>query len=328
MTMRSLSDFQKTPDFYVKDIPVYGDLILAPMSGYSDSPDRIIARRFGSSMSYTEFVNALDILQNFPLIEKRLTFQEVERPVVFQIFDNDPARIIKAANLLFPYKPDILDINLGCSARKVLNRGAGAGLLRKPELIKSIFTELLKVSPIPVTAKIRLGWDDSSRNYLEIARMLEDLGLSLIAVHGRTGKQAYSGISDWEAIAEIKQTVKIPIIANGDVKSPADIERIKSITGCDGVMIGRGSIGNPWIFSRLDHRAISLQETISVALDHLALMVDFYGEEWGLIRFRKHLKAYLAQHGIPRNYLTLLMTASSLRELISLITNIEDFIQK
>jgi tRNA-dihydrouridine synthase B len=323
-----MPDVQKKPDFYVRDLPIYGDLILAPMSGYSDSPDRIIARRFGSAMSYTEFVNALDILQNFPLIEKRLEFQDIERPVVFQIFDNDPCRIIEAANLLFPLKPDILDINLGCSARKVLNRGAGAGLLRKPDLIKSIFSELIKISPIPVTAKIRLGWDDSSRNYLEIARMLEGEGAALIAVHGRTGRQAYTGISDWEAIAEIKHSVNIPVIANGDVKSLADIDKIKSITGSDGVMIGRGSIGNPWLFSRLDRRTISMKEIISVAQDHLALMVDFYGEEWGHIRFRKHLKAYLNHYDIPRNYLTMLMTAASSQDLITLISKIgEDYRQ-
>lgn len=325
--MRSIPNIQRVPTFYVKDLPVYGDLVLAPMSGYSDLPDRIIARRFGSSMSYTEFVNALDILQNFPLIEKRFAYQEVERPVVFQIFDNDPERILKSANLLFPLKPDILDINLGCSARKVLNRGAGAGLLRRPELIKNIFSELMKVSPIPVTAKIRLGWDDSSRNYLEIARLLEDQGAALIAVHGRTGKQAYSGKSDWKAIAEIKQIVKIPVIANGDVRSAADIESIKLITGCDGVMIGRGSIGNPWIFSRLDHRSIPLKEIISVALDHLSLMVDFYGEECGHIRFRKHLKAYFSQHNVPRAYLIRLMTASSSRDLVTLIANIEEAIK-
>jgi nifR3 family TIM-barrel protein len=323
-----MPDVQKKPDFYVRDLPIYGDLILAPMSGYSDSPDRIIARRFGSAMSYTEFVNALDILQNFPLIAKRLEFQDIERPVVFQIFDNDPCRIIEAANLLFPLKPDILDINLGCSARKVLNRGAGAGLLRKPDLIKSIFSELIKISPIPVTAKIRLGWDDSSRNYLEIARMLEGEGAALIAVHGRTGRQAYTGISDWEAIAEIKHSVNIPVIANGDVKSLADIDKIKSTTGSDGVMIGRGSIGNPWLFSRLDRRTISMKEIISVAQDHLALMVDFYGEEWGHIRFRKHLKAYLNHYDIPRNYLTMLMTAASSQDLITLISKIgEDYRQ-
>jgi tRNA-dihydrouridine synthase B len=312
------------PNFYVRNIPVYGDLILAPMLGYSDSPDRIIARRFGSALSYSEFVNALDILGNFKMIEKRLTFQEIERPVVFQIFDNDPLRIIAAAKFIFQLHPDILDINLGCSAKKVTNRGAGAGLLKNPELIKTIFSKLVKISPIPVTAKIRLGWDDSSLNYLEIARLLEDNGASLIAVHGRTKKQAYSGMSDWQAIAEIKKIVHIPVIANGDVKSLDDIERIKSITGCDGVMIGRGSIGNPWIFSRIDHNLLSLEETKQVILDHLGLMTDFYGPDWGHVIFRKHLKAYLRPYSIPPQIIRLLMTSNSYEELKTFIINTQE----
>ncbi len=303
------------PNFFIRNIPVYGDLILAPMLGYSDSPDRIIARRFGSALSYSEFVNALDILGNFKMIEKRLTFTEIERPVVFQIFDNDPARILSAAKLIFQLHPDILDINLGCSAKKVTNRGAGAGLLKNPEMIKTIFTELVKISPIPVTAKIRLGWDDASLNYLDIARLLEDNGAALIAVHGRTKKQAYTGLSDWQAIAEIKKMVHIPVIANGDVKSLKDIEKIKSITGCDGVMIGRGSIGNPWIFSRVDHNLISLEETKQVILDHLGLMTDFYGPDWGHVIFRKHLKAYLRPFVISPLTIRLLMTSNSYVEL-------------
>ncbi len=315
MPMVEKSTLLPQPNFYIRDIPVYGDLILAPMLGYSDSPDRIIARRFGSALSYSEFVNALDILGNFKLIEKRLTFQEIERPVVFQIFDNDPARILAAAKLIFQLHPDILDINLGCSAKKVTNRGAGAGLLKNPELIKTIFTELVKISPIPVTAKIRLGWDDSSLNYLDVARLLEDNGASLIAVHGRTKIQAYTGLSDWQAIAEIKKIVHIPVIANGDVKSLKDIEKIKSITGCDGVMIGRGSIGNPWIFSRVDHNLISLEETKKVILDHLRLMADFYGPDWGHVIFRKHLKAYLRPFLISPLAIRLLMTSNSYDEL-------------
>ena len=309
------------PNFNIRDLPVYGDLILAPMLGYSDSPDRIIARRFGSALSYSEFVNALDILGNFKMIEKRLTFQEIERPIVFQIFDNDPARILAASKLIFQLHPDILDINLGCSAKKVTNRGAGAGLLKNPELIKTIFTELVKISPIPVTAKIRLGWDDSSLNYLDIARLLEDNGAALIAVHGRTKIQAYSGQSDWQAIAAIKKIVNIPVIANGDVKSLDDIDKIKLITGCDGVMIGRGSIGNPWIFSRVDHNLITLDETKLVILDHLGLMTNFYGPDWGHVIFRKHLKAYLRPFSISSLTVRLLMTSNSYEELRSRIVN-------
>ena len=173
----------------------------------------------------------------------------------------------------------------------------------------------MKISPIPVTAKIRLGWDDSSLNYLDIARLLEDNGAALIAVHGRTKKQAYTGLSDWQAIAEIKKMVHIPVIANGDVKSLKDIEKIKSITGCDGVMIGRGSIGNPWIFSRVDHNLISLEETKKVILDHLGLMTDFYGPDWGHVIFRKHLKAYLRPFVISPLTIRLLMTSNSYDEL-------------
>jgi tRNA-dihydrouridine synthase B len=319
--MLKQSNLLSQPNFHIRDIPVYGDLILAPMLGYSDSPDRIIAHRFGSALSYSEFVNAIDILGNFKSIEKRLTFQEIERPVVFQIFDNDPSRILAAAKHIFQLKPDILDINLGCSAKKVTNRGAGAGLLRTPELIKTIFSELVKISPVPVTAKIRLGWDDSSLNYLDIVRILEDNGASLIAVHGRTRIQAYTGMSDWQAIAEIKKLVHIPVIANGDVKSIEDIEKIKSITGCDGVMIGRGSIGNPWIFSRKDRSLILLEETKQVILDHLGLMTDFYGPDWGHVIFRKHLKAYLRPFFISPQTISLLMTSNSNEELKSHIMN-------
>jgi tRNA-dihydrouridine synthase B len=321
LSMLIQSNLLAQPNYYIREIPVYGDLILAPMLGYSDSPDRIIARRFGSALSYSEFVNAIDILGNFSSIEKRLTYHEAERPVVFQIFDNDPSRIIAAAKLIFQLNPDILDINLGCSAKKVSNRGAGAGLLRTPDLIKDIFSELVKISPIPVTAKIRLGWDDSSLNYLDIARLLEDNGASLIAVHGRTKIQAYSGLSDWQAIAEIKQTVHIPVIANGDVKSLEDIDKIKLITDCDGVMIGRGSIGNPWIFSRIDHNLLSLEETKQVILDHLRLMTDFYGPDWGHVIFRKHLKAYLRPYSISTQSIRLLMTSNSYEELKTNIIN-------
>lgn len=265
----------------------------------------------------------MDILQNFSIIEKRLFFQEAERPIVFQIFDNDPIRITNAANLLFPLNPDILDINLGCSARKVSNRGAGVGLLRNPGLVKQILAAVIKISPIPVTVKIRLGWDDSTRNYLEIARIVEGEGAALIAVHGRTRKQAYTGKSDWEAIAELKNTVKIPVIANGDVKTLDDIDKIKSITGCDGVMIGRGSIGNPWIFSRMDRRNLHQEKIKQVVLEHLQLMLYFYGDHWGLLRFRKHLKAYFSPFSLPADDLSKLLTTRTVADLKIIITSLD-----
>ncbi len=234
-----------SPVFTIKQIPVYGDLILAPMDGYSDRPFRSLCRELGSAVSYTEFINALDVLQGHPLLEKRLAFLPEERPVAFQIFDSEPGRLLDAALRLQAYQPDIIDINMGCSVQKVSARGAGAGLLREPEKVARIMALLTAALNVPVTAKIRLGWDEQRRNYLEIAQAVEENGGSLLAVHARTRAQAYSGQADWEAIAEIKQAVKIPVVANGDVRTVADIERIKQVTGCEAVMIGRAGGGQP-----------------------------------------------------------------------------------
>ena len=181
------------PVFRVGTIPVYGDLILSPMDGYSDLPFRSLARRLGSAMSYTEFINAIDVVYGHPHLERKLAYLESERPVVYQVFDDDPERLVKAALKLRPRNPDIIDINMGCSARCVSGRGAGAGLLRTPEKIALIFSRLSKELDIPVTGKIRLGWDDASLNYLDIARIIEDNGGKLIAVHGRTKMQGYTG---------------------------------------------------------------------------------------------------------------------------------------
>ena len=179
--------------FEVGPVRVRGDLILSPMEGYSDQPYRSLCRELGSAMSYTEFINAIDINQNLPRIEKKLKFAPDERPVVFQIFDNDPVRLLEAALRLQERGPDIIDINMGCSVRKVSGRGAGAGLLRTPIKVARIFRTLSHHLEVPVTAKIRLGWDDGSLNYKLISRIVEENGGSLIAVHGRTKVQGYGG---------------------------------------------------------------------------------------------------------------------------------------
>jgi tRNA-dihydrouridine synthase B len=281
------------PLFSVGTVPVYGDLILAPMDGYSDWPFRSLCRELGSAMSYTEFINAMDIIHGHPHVQAKLSYQPAERPVVFQLFDNDPDRLLQAARLLQERQPDIIDINLGCSARCVSYRGAGAGLLRTPAKITEIFQKLTQALSVPVTAKIRLGWDDTSRNYLEVARMLEDNGAALIAVHGRTKMQGYGGQADWDAIAEVRQAVSIPVIGNGDVRSVADIQRLKAHTGCSAVMIGRGAIGNPWIFSRLDRETVPPEVVRATLHHHFERMQAFHGPKWGLILFRKHAERYL-----------------------------------
>lgn len=283
----------RRPAFYVRDVPVHGDLILSPMDGFSDMPFRLICREFGSAMSYTEFVAAEAVLHGNARTLHMLSFDPGERPIVFQFFGGDEDRLEAAARRLEAMGPDIIDLNMGCSVNNVAGRGAGAGLLCDPAKVGRIFQRLTKAVSVPVTAKIRLGWDDRSRNYREIARVLEDSGASLVAVHGRTKMQAYSGVADWDAIAEVKQAVKIPVVANGDVRTAADVERVKRHTGCDAVMIGRAAIGNPWIFQRRDRDQVDTADQTALVRRHLALMLDFYGRERGLILFRKHVVKYV-----------------------------------
>jgi nifR3 family TIM-barrel protein len=221
-------------------------------------------------------------------------------------------------------QPDILDVNLGCSARTVSGRGAGAGLLREPDKIAVIFQSLTHALKIPVTAKIRLGWDENSRNYRQIARLLEENGAAAIAVHGRTRAQGLGGQADWDAIAEIRLAASIPVIANGDVLTVADIERIKTHTGCPAVMIGRGAIGNPWIFSRLDRPQVPPEDVKRVIHTHLERVCAFYGEKYGLILFRKHIIRYLRSYSHAAAMRHHLVTTEHVDEFLSWIDRVID----
>jgi nifR3 family TIM-barrel protein len=199
-------------------------------------------------------VNVDELRSRKPTVKawQKLKFHPTERPMTFQIYGHDEDRLVETAVRLQEFGPDIIDINMGCCVKDIAGRGAGSGMLCQPDKIARVFTRLSRLLRIPVTGKIRLGWDDSSRNHTTIAKILEDSGASLIAVHGRTKAQAFKGEADWDAIAEVKQTVSLPVIGNGDVRTVADITRIKAHTGCDGVMIGRAAIGNPWVFARKD----------------------------------------------------------------------------
>lgn len=297
-----------SPDFYIDNIPVFGDLILSPMNGFSDMPFRSICRELGSALSYTGFINAIDILHGHPQVERKTACLPEERPIVFQVFDNDVERLMEAALRLQSYGPDIIDVNMGCSVNRVSGRGAGAGLLRAPRKIANIFEKLSRALEVPVTGKIRLGWDEDNRNYVLVARIIEENGGALVAVHGRTRSQGYSGKADWDAIAEIKQTLSIPVIGNGDVCAVADIERLKAHTSCDGIMIGRGAIGNPWIFSKMDREQVSPDQARDTMLRHLELMLSFYGGYYGLVLFRKHLSRYLNPVHLSRQERNCLLT--------------------
>ena len=318
------SNITPTPAFRVSHVPVYGDLILSPMAGFSDKPYRLICREYGSAMSYTEFVSADGILYANDRTWQMLDFEAGERPMVFQIFGSDEDRLEAAARRIEELGPDIIDLNMGCSVPKVSGRGAGAALLKDPAKIGRIFARLSRTLSTPVTGKIRLGWDDSSLNYLDVARIMEDNGAALIAVHGRTKAQAYNGQANWAAIAEIKQAVSIPVIGNGDVRNVADIDRIKRETGCDAVMIARAAIGNPWIFQRKDSEQVTLAEKSALIRRHLQLMLEFYGRERGLVLFRKHVVKYVRGLAHIAQVKAQLVTCTEPEEFIALMNAYEE----
>ncbi|MBN1639774.1 MAG: tRNA-dihydrouridine synthase [Anaerolineae bacterium] len=285
------------PTFRVGSVAVYGDLVLAPLAGYSDHPYRSICRDLGSAMSYTEFVSVQGVLRGNERTFRILSYGEEERPLVFQVFGRDAKPITEACLRLQELGPDIIDINLGCPSPRISGRGGGSGLLLQPGKIGHIFASLSQHMSIPVSAKIRLGWDRQSLNHLDVAQALEENGAALVAVHARARSDSYGVPADWDAIAEVKQRVRIPVLGNGDVRCVADIDRIKAHTGCDGVMIGRGAIGHPWIFARRDREQIGPGERLAMVERHLDEMARFYGPQRGVILFRKHLTQYI--HGLP-----------------------------
>jgi nifR3 family TIM-barrel protein len=275
-------------------------MLLAPMDGYSDWPFRSLCRKLGSAMSYTEFVKVEKILSRSKEPAKRLYFTEVERPITFQIYGDDPDLIFKAALIVEKLNPDIIDINMGCPAKSIADRGAGVGMMPTPLKIARTFRRLTSALKVPVTGKIRLGWDGNN-NYKLIARIVEENGGSLIAIHGRTKEQRYSGDADWDAIAEVKSTVRIPVIGSGDVRSVADIQRMKQHTSCDAVMIGRGAIANPWIFAGYDREQVPPELLHQIVREHLQKSVQFYGEEDGQRLFRKYAVQYLLLRTLDRD---------------------------
>jgi tRNA-dihydrouridine synthase B len=304
--------------FSVGSVSVQGDLILAPMDGFTDWPFRVICRELGSAMSYTEFVNVDEFAHarraEIPA-RMKLRFMEPERPIAFQIYGHEDRQLVETARVLQDLGPDIIDINLGCSIRKIAERGAGAGMLKDPARIGRLFASLTSALRLPVTAKIRLGWDDRTLNYLEVAKALEENGCALIAVHARTKEQGLTGPVDWSAIGEITSRIRTPVLGNGNVRTVADIDAIKRETGCNGVMIGRAAIGHPWIFSRREKESVTLEESVGMARRHLAMMIELYGPKFGPVIFRKHAVRYIHH----------LVGVGALRRRLVLCSNAEDY---
>mgnify|MGYP000853818078 FL=1 len=286
--------------------------ILAPMDGISDQPFRTIARQFGAGMLYTEFINAIDVVAGSPQVREKMRFTEFERPIGIQLFDDRPSRLLESARIVErEFHPDFIDLNFSCPDRRVTSRGAGAALLGKPEIIREMVQTLVREINLPISAKFRIGFNQESINFLETARIIEESGASHMAVHGRSADQGMLGKSNWDAIRQVKLQAHIPVIGNGDILSPQDIESMLEKTACDAVMIGRGAVGNPWLFNHQSRDDIDPRDVQSVILQHLDLTLSFYGTEKGMLVFRKHFKQYSRAFHLDRSHLESFLTSTN-----------------
>ena len=285
------------------DFPV----ILAPLEDITDSAFRNICRQFGADMVYTEFISSEALIRDAHKSNEKLVFDPAERPLGVQIFGNNPEAMRKATLLAEEVNPELIDINFGCPVRKVAMKGAGAGLLNDIPLMVKITEEVVKSTRLPVTVKTRLGWDEKSKNIVDIAERLQDVGIQAITIHGRTRAQMYSGVADWTLIGEVKNNPRmhIPVIGNGDITGIESARLVKDTYGIDAIMIGRASIGNPWIFRDIKdyikkgiiHEPPTLAERIDICLQHLHLSVAKKPERHALLEFRKHYTGYF--RGMP-----------------------------
>jgi len=287
----------------IGNIEIENRVFLAPMAGITDVVFRTICKEMGAGLVYSEMVSAKGLYYKDKKTEDLMVIDERERPSILQIFGSD-AEIMKQVTYDYLNKRediDIIDINMGCPTPKIVKNGDGSTLMKEPEKIRDIVKKVVSVSTKPVTIKIRAGWDDTSINAVEIAKIIEDNGASAIAVHGRTREQFYTGTSDWNIIKEVKENTRIPIIGNGDIYTPEDGLRMMKETGCDAIMIGRGSRGNPWIFKRtvaLLEKGINISlpttsERIDMCLEHFRTLCDLRGERIGVKEMRKHIAWYI-----------------------------------
>jgi len=276
-----------------------GRVFLAPLSGVADSPFRRICKGFGAEVVYSEMVSAIGLAKANWRSRAILKFHEDERPIGVQIFGRDAAYMGVAARLAGEAGPDFIDINLSCPASKIVSRGAGAALLREPDLIGAIARAVVAGAELPVTAKIRIGWDHAWVNGTDVARILEDAGVAALSVHGRTWEQGFRERASWEEIARVKRAVAIPVVLSGDVRTAEDAGRAFGETGVDALMVGRGSFGRPWVFRAIQEHLRGgsfaeprFDEVQAILLRHLDLGIEEFGEPLAVRRFRKHLLWY------------------------------------
>ncbi len=319
----------KIGDIELGDFP----LLLAPMEDVSDPPFRALCKVQGADVVYTEFISSEGLIRDAAKSVIKLDIYEKERPVGIQIFGANLDSMLRSVEIVEQTKPDIIDINFGCPVKKVVSKGAGAGILKDIDLMVSLTEAMAKHTKLPITVKTRLGWDHDSIKIVEVAERLQDAGCKAISIHGRTRAQMYKGDADWRPIAEVKNNPRmhIPVFGNGDVNTPERAVEMRDKYGLDGAMIGRASIGYPWFFKEVKHffktgehlPAPTIAERVEVAKRHLEMSVDWKGEKLGIYETRRHYTNYF--RGIPnfKPYRKTLVTSDNLEELYQTLSEIK-----
>jgi nifR3 family TIM-barrel protein len=309
-------------------------LLLAPMEDVSDPPFRALCKKHGADMMYTEFISSEGLIRDAVKSVQKMDIFEYERPIGVQIFGSDEESMVRAAQIIEQVKPDLIDINYGCPVKKVACKGAGAGLLQDIPKMVRLTKAVVNAVNVPVTVKTRLGWDDSTKNIVETAERLQDIGIEALTIHGRTRKQMYKGEADWTLIGDVKnnQRMRIPIFGNGDIDSPEKALQYKNIYGVDGIMIGRASIGYPWIFNEIkaflangEHlNPPTFKERMEAIEEHLNFSIQWKGEKVGIAEMKRHYGNYFK--GIPhfKSYKSALVLANELAEVQAIMSDIKN----
>lgn len=307
-------------------------LLLAPMEDVSDPPFRYVCKQGGADLMFTEFISSEGLIRDAIKSKKKLDIFEYERPIGIQIFGGDEEAMLMSSKIVDATNPDIVDINFGCPVKKVVCKGAGAGVLKDIELMVRLTKAVIKGTDKPVTVKTRLGWDESSINIMEVAERLQDIGVAALSIHGRTRSQMYKGSANWNLIGEVKNNprIKIPIFGNGDVETPERAKEMRDKHGIDGIMIGRASIGYPWVFNEIKHflktgqhlPKPTMQQRVEACKTHLLKSVEWKGERLGILEMRRHYANYF--RGLPdfKQTRTFLVTTDSLDQIVQTIDDI------
>lgn len=315
-------------DIRLPDFP----LLLAPMEDVSDPPFRAVCKRNGADVMYTEFISSEALIRDAAKSVKKLDIFEYERPIGIQIFGSNIPAMAESTRISTAAKPDLIDINYGCPVKNVACKGAGAGILQDVPKMVAMTKAVVDSTHLPVTVKTRLGWDDSTKNILEVAERLQDVGIKALTVHGRTRSQMYKGSADWTLIGRLKENprITIPIFGNGDVDSPEKALRMRDTYGVDGIMIGRASIGYPWIFNEVKHFLATgqklapptIDDRVNTCLDHLRFSLEWKGERVGLFEMRVHYANYFKGFEGFKEFRTTLVTADSAQSVMDTLEQV------